>query len=70
MASTTSPGDALEAAILRAVHDDGSIPDTGPWADARGALPADVVGTLKSLEAADMVTTEVSFECLSRREIA
>lgn len=59
MASTTTGADALETALLRAVHESGSIPDTGPWAHARGAAAADVVGTLKSLEAADMVKSEV-----------
>jgi hypothetical protein len=62
---SSSAPDALEAAILRAVHETGSIPDTGPWAEGRSDASADVVGTLKSLEAADMIKTEVSqSECV------
>lgn len=50
----------LEPALLRAIHEAGSIPDSGAWAEGRGLKAADLVGVLKSLEAADMVTVAVS----------
>ncbi len=50
----------LEPALLRAIHEAGSIPDSGAWAAGRGLKPADLVGLLKSLEAAEMVVAEVS----------
>lgn len=48
----------LEAALLAAV-DAGQLADSGEWAAAQGVDHLALVGLLKSLIAADMITTEV-----------
>jgi hypothetical protein len=46
----------VEQRLLQALHDGGAIADSGAWAAAAGADHAAVVGTIKSLLAAEMVT--------------
>jgi len=46
----------VEPRLLQALHDGGAIADSGAWAAAVGADHAAVVGTIKSLLGAEMVT--------------
>jgi hypothetical protein len=54
--------DSIEAALLQAVAGDG-IADTGAWAASLGADHQRVVGVMKSLEMAAMISVEVSGVC-------
>ena len=49
----------IEAALLRQVHQDGGLADSGDFAAANGWEHTAVVGVIKSLEAAEMITTQV-----------
>lgn len=49
----------IEQALLQQLAESGSIPDSGDFAAALGQEHLKVVGTIKSLEAAEMVTVEV-----------
>lgn len=50
----------IESQILRAVHDNGCIEDTGDFAKAIGVEDHnELVGVMKSLESYDMILVEV-----------
>jgi hypothetical protein len=49
----------IEAALLKQVHADGAIADSGEFAAANGWDHNAVVGVIKSVEAAEMVVTQV-----------
>eukprot|EP00199_Chlamydomonas_sp_CCMP681_P000662 CAMPEP_0119107318 /NCGR_PEP_ID=MMETSP1180-20130426/9635_1 /TAXON_ID=3052 ORGANISM="Chlamydomonas cf sp, Strain CCMP681" /NCGR_SAMPLE_ID=MMETSP1180 /ASSEMBLY_ACC=CAM_ASM_000741 /LENGTH=494 /DNA_ID=CAMNT_0007092789 /DNA_START=101 /DNA_END=1585 /DNA_ORIENTATION=+ len=48
----------LEVAILKAVHDQGEMPDSGVWASSIHADHPAVVGMIKSLQASEMVEVQ------------
>ena len=50
----------LEELLLKAIHEGGSIADSGNWASSLGYDHASVVSVIKSLLAYEMVTTSVS----------
>jgi hypothetical protein len=49
----------IEATMLQQLAEAGSIADSGEFAQALGQDHLKVVGTIKSLEAAEMITVEV-----------
>jgi hypothetical protein len=49
----------IEQQLLQQLGQTGSIADTGPFADSLKVDHLAVVGVLKSLEAAEMITMEV-----------
>lgn len=49
----------IEAKLLRQVDQDGALADSGDFAAANGWDHMAVVGVIKSLEAAEMITTQV-----------
>lgn len=50
----------LDSSLLQAIDDAGSIQDTADFAEARGVNHLALVGIMKSLIAAEMITAEVS----------
>lgn len=57
MATSTAPAD-LETRVLAALHSDGSIADSGDFANSIGQDHNILVGIIKSLEAYDMIVTQ------------
>jgi len=49
----------LEGAMLKALHEGGTIADSGAFAAASQAEHQAVVGTIKSLQASEMVAIKV-----------
>lgn len=76
LATRTQPGAmaGIEAALLQALAEGGSIADSGDFASAQGQEHLKVVGVIKSLEAAEMVVVEVrasggtALRCCCRRQ--
>lgn len=50
----------LDSSLLQAIDDAGCIQDTAAFAEARGMNHLALVGIMKSLIAAEMITAEVS----------
>lgn len=49
----------LEKAVLAAIDATGALEDTGPFAEAHATDNATIVGLIKSLESAEMITVTV-----------
>lgn len=51
----------IEQAMLQQLAESGTIPDSGDFAKALQQDPLKIVGTIKSLIAAEMITVEVCY---------
>lgn len=58
----------IEQELLQAIYKDGKVADSGEFASKLGVEHLQVVGTIKSLQAAEMITAQVRHQSCGRRD--